>query len=298
MFPQLVIRLTSRISVLLVLALLLTGCASNFASAPLADGHLADSLTNAYSTISLDDIYAKGNRGKAERNIELSKLLTLSDLNYQEFRNKFYTGNADIQVGFDWVAIGLSTAGALTTGGAAPILSGVSAAVQGAQGKFNSRFFLEKTTETLVNGMDTLRATKKELIVKKMANLNLDQYSTEEGVRDILDYHEAGSLISALTQISAESGKAKQDAVEQLKATEDKLANIRDTTFIVDTASKILDKFWKPDGVTPDSQNQKRIRDWLDGNDLKNTPIQFLVTGAEFAAKRQQAIEDLNLANK
>ena len=274
---------------------ILSGCASSFTSAPIADGHLTDSLITDYSKTSLNQIYAQGNRGKAERNIEINKLMTLSDHNYQEFRNKFYAGNAETQIGFDWIAIGLSTAGALTTGGAAPILSGVSAAVQGAQGKFNSRFFLEKTTETLVNGMDTLRARKKDLIVKKMANLDIGDYSAEEGVRDVLDYHAAGSLVSALVLVAAESGEAKQSAEKHLKTTEDKLANIRETSFIEDRASQVLEKLLIPDGVNIDSQNQAQIRNWLDENGLKSTPIPLFIHGADFAEKRKQAVQDLTL---
>ena len=59
--------------------------------------------------------------------------------------------------------------------------------------------------------------------------------------------------------------------MESLKKTQLKLADIRDTIFTDDQASKMLNKFWRPDGITIDSQNQARIRDWLDNNGLKNT---------------------------
>ncbi|MBD9362607.1 hypothetical protein [Methylomonas fluvii] len=288
------------IYILLIIGLssVFSGCASHFTSAPMADGHLTDSLVKTYSEISLDSIYAQGNKGQAERNIEINKLLTLSEHNYQEFRNKFYAGNAETQLGFDWISLGLSTAGALSTGGAAPILSGVSAAVQGAQGKFNSRFFLEKTTETLVNGMDTLRATKKQLIIAKMANLDINEYSTEEGVRDVLDYHAAGSLVSALVLVAAESGQAKQTAETELKVTEDELAGIRNTTFTDTKEGQLLQKFRMPDGVNIDSKNEARIRDWMDRNGLKDqSPTIFMTGDPRFDRKRKKAVHDLNLTN-
>ena len=290
--------MTLRLLLFSSLALLVAGCANKFASAPLADGLLTESLGKAYSEQSLDEIYKRGGIGKAQRNIEINKLLTLSDNNYQEFRNNFYSNNSWTQVGFDWLSLGLSTAGALTTGGAAPILSGVSAAVQGAQGKFNSRFFLEKTTEALVNSMDTLRANKKELIVKKMANLSIQEYSTEEGVRDVLDYHAAGSLISALSQISADSGKAKENAVNSLMRTEQNLANVRSGVFSHDRAAEVLRRFWFPDGISANFENERRLREWLDGKGLKGTPLRAFVDYGQFAEMRLQAIEELDITDE
>ena len=290
--------MTLRLLVALAITFCASGCANKFASEPLADGLLTESLSKSYSETSLDDIYKRGNEGKGQRNIEINKLLTLSDNNYQEFRNNFYSNNSWTQVSFDWLSLGLSTAGALTTGGAAPILSGVSAAVQGAQGKFNSRFFLEKTTEALVNSMDTLRASKKELIVRKMAKLRIEDYSTEEGVRDVLDYHSAGSLISALSQISADTGKAKETAVKNLKTTEDKLADFRGGKFSDDGAGRTLRKFWFPDSMSPDRGNQRRIREWLDKRGLNNTMIEDLVSAEAFADLRKQAVQEFNLTDE
>ena len=201
----------------------LTGCSSQFTSGALAEGVIVEALVNSYRDKPVDDIYSRGNVSQSARNIELSKLMMLSDSQYQEFKTKFYAGNSTTQLGFEWTALGLSAGGALVTGGLAPLLSGVSTVVQGAQSKLNTNFFLEKTTETLMNAMDIMRMQRRGVIIKKMAKRTVAEYSTEEGVRDVLDYHDAGSLVSALTHVVAESGHAKQVAATKLNETEQKL---------------------------------------------------------------------------
>ncbi len=274
--------------------LVASGCARHFTAGPILGGDLASSVREKYAEKTPSGIFESVTTEK-ERNEVLNELMLLSDHNYQAFKAEFYSGNASFQTTFDLIALGLSTAGAFASSGAAPILSGASAAVQGAQGKFNARFYLEKTTETLVNAMDTVRANKKRLILESMANLSLSQYPIEAGVRDVVEYNDAGSLVNALVKISAESGSQRTAAEKKLEATEEKLA--RATRFEDDDAGKALTSYVFPRGAekAADPAAMSALRDWMNKNGLEGYPAAMFLFGEGFADKRQLAVSALKL---
>lgn len=59
-----------------------------------------------------------------------------------------------------------------------------------------------------------------------------------------------------------------------------------------DTSAKALLEFWKPNG-TINRSNQKKLRDWLNSNGLKDISATLFIQGAIFKSARQKALQDL-----
>src|SRR6185369_15639966 len=211
-----------RIAAFAILSLTTLGCENSPFADPLSAGPLVrDSgfgrLAAEYEGRTPRELI--GSLGPAptrdSRNQVLNDLLVLSDYRYEQFKRRLYGGDAAFHSLFDLAALGTSTAGAFA-GGAAPILAGASAAIQGAQGRLTNRFLLEKTTEAILNAIETVRAQKNAAILVSMQSEYAD-YPLDAGLRDVLEYHYAASLVNGLSHLAAQSGQEKSLAARELQ---------------------------------------------------------------------------------
>ncbi|MBI1853497.1 MAG: hypothetical protein HYR85_24430 [Planctomycetes bacterium] len=153
----------------------------------------------------------------AIRNDSLNELLLASDSLYEQSKVKLYTFQAESNIGFDILNLGL-TGSAAVLGSAATksVLSGIATFSQGYEASVDKNLFAEKSISALSNTMDADRAEILSRIVAGMVQDTFD-YGLDEGVRDVLAYHRAGALVSAISQLASSSGTVKEAREGELR---------------------------------------------------------------------------------
>jgi hypothetical protein len=67
------------------------------------------------------------------------------------------------------------------------------------------------------------------------------------------------------------------------------------TTAKAEATSKILWKFWRPDGKTANKRNEARLEKWMKANRISDAPITTFIMIEYFARLRAKAIRDLGI---
>jgi hypothetical protein len=143
---------------------------------------------------------------------------------YGDFEVKLTTNRAAILTGSDAVQLGL--AAATTVVGSVDvkdILAASLTAFQGARTSFDKNYFQEKTTEALIAQM---RASRRSLQARLMLNLgtrDVRSYPMEAAWMDLVQYYYAGTVPSALVEISSKAGSDAQAAATAVKNAADQL---------------------------------------------------------------------------
>jgi len=261
---------------------------------------LVANIDSYYETKTMADLKTAVGSDKAKRNAVLQELILLSDHRYDEFVTRFHQGDATLQATFDSIALSLTTAAGIVSGGAAPILAGVAAGTQGTQAILNSRFLRDKTTESIIKIMDAQRAALKEPIIEKMAKAGYAAYPIEAGVADVLEMHRAGSIVRALVALSVEAGKKKTSAERKLDETKKRVAGfgcdescavLRKYVFQLDENGELATDAMGGPVVDPDRQNA--LVEWMRENDLGHLPAANLIFEADLAEERRKAVRAL-----
>jgi hypothetical protein len=257
------------------------------------------------------DVRAKGNApSDAERGgltqeqyrdtVAYSRMEVI-DINYYDFEAKL-TGTYNLlDVGADFTTLILSGLGA-TTGAAATkaALAAASAGVIGANAAVNTDLFYKKTLPALVAQMRAGRQTMLVAIKYGLTN-PVSKYSLDQALNDINSYYVAGTLPSAVSQVTSQAGAAIATANDQL----DKLRSVKYVAPSAgSTAAQILAWLYpngderKPVNVT----NLKKLTSWMENDKidpiLNNIPYQNLLTGGGLTnaeSDRQRAIQALNI---
>jgi hypothetical protein len=167
------------------------------------NAELAGNWLAAYDA--LTDQTAKLN----QRNHLLSEFVWAVDRNYDRFEVAFYTNKAAEDIAGDFIGLGLGGASVFTgSAHAKTILSVVAATVIGAKASIDSRWYNQETREAIVSEMRALRSTQLAVIEKGMGE-PLSSYSLDEGILDVQEYYQEGSIVAALQAISqTASGQA------------------------------------------------------------------------------------------
>jgi hypothetical protein len=186
-----------------------------------------------------------------ERNQILDDFMYLIDVNYYKFETELYQGRAIFDTTTDLAILGLGAAGALAThSGTQAILSAISGGIGGSRTSINKNFFYEKSTQALIAKMQSSRKTIEEFIRKGMT-LSLKDYSLVHGLKNIVQYHNAGTIVGALENITADAGAEKAKSDIELK----KIITVKYDDSVIKRPSKA------------------RINRWLDKDVKKNVPI-------------------------
>lgn len=113
---------------------------------------------------------AYGTPSKSNRDACISELMTMIDVQYDEYIKSFRQVADDSNLAADAAVIGLGSAGALLSGTAPKILSGAAAAVTGTKAAVNSDVFYNSSILAVINQMQTDRQNEKCLILQQQKN--------------------------------------------------------------------------------------------------------------------------------
>lgn len=153
----------------------------------------------------------------ALRNDMIDDIIILSDYYFQKYRTNTFALRKSTDMTFDTYSSILSSTAALTTGGMTPnILSGIAGLFTGMKNNYNKAMFAEQTAESVINIMQANRLNKQAEIIEKKSN-PISQYTMRSAFRDLLDMHQEGSLISAVTSLQKTTGDMELKAKNNLK---------------------------------------------------------------------------------
>jgi len=174
------------------------------------------------------------------RDIVVYRQLEAIDLRYYEFEASLTSTYNTLDVAADLAVLVLSGFGA-TTGGAAT--KAASAGIVGAKTVVQTDIFYQETLPALVVQM---RASRQAALVTIKSGLATDvsKYSIDQAMSDVKTYYIAGTLPSAISQVTAQ-------AAASLYAANKKLDLVRDATFRqgFQQTSSLLDRVIQ---LTPD----------------------------------------------
>jgi hypothetical protein len=154
----------------------------------------------------------------AERNRLLNEFIYVIDNSYSKFESDFYGARATEDIGGDFLQIGLTGAAALTgAAGTKTVLALVATAATGGKASIDNHWFNQQSRYAIVTQMRALRDTQLAEIEKSMAQ-GCGAYPLENGIRDVQEYYQAGSIVAALQAIASNAGSQATAAKAALKA--------------------------------------------------------------------------------
>lgn len=139
---------------------------------------------------------------KPLRNALLFDMMWYSDYLFNEFKTRCFTQNAAWNTGLDLTSLGLSAAATIVAGPAAQALSATDTGVKGVQSKVSERFLMSQTMIVLITTMESRRAEVKTTLYSGMKT-NYANFTIEEGVALINEYHNRGNLVDAMAHVQA-----------------------------------------------------------------------------------------------
>lgn len=181
---------------------------------------LVDSTTFIDPTTAFNTLANPGSAG--ERNRTLRKLLALSDIRYAEFRSGLVADRRHSRAAGSLVTLAADVAATLTESvGVKDNYIALSALIQGGDAIYDEEYLFAKTLDALVAQMDANRKQKLLGIYDAMGR-SLDDYPGQVAIADLLEYHRAGSLASALSAIQEKASERSAELDAEIKVLEDK----------------------------------------------------------------------------
>jgi hypothetical protein len=165
---------------------------------------------------------ARGNRTKQQyRDAVVYARLNAIDLRYYQFEAALNSTQSGFNATADLAVLALNGLGA-TTGTAATkaALSAASGGVVGAKSAINTDLFYKATIPALITQM---RANRQKALLPIVAGLakTVDAYSLDAALNDVQGYYAAGTLPSAVQQVTANAGTDLAKANAELSVTRD-----------------------------------------------------------------------------
>jgi hypothetical protein len=143
-------------------------------------------------------------------------LMVTIDLRYEEFEIGFFDANRWASFGGTLAVLGLTTAGAVASGGTSQLLSAAAAGVTGAQAAVKRELLSEQTSVALLTAM---RAQRDKIGLNIRLGLRRDaiQYPLGAALADISGYYRAGTIVGALTGVTQAVGAEREQAQENVQ---------------------------------------------------------------------------------
>jgi hypothetical protein len=203
------------------LSLILSGCGASIyrpkpavPTAVFSVPYLADlSSPNLFKDY---DALPEGPLKVARRNAILWEYIWLTDQTYGNYETSFFAGQAFIATGADFLNIALSATAAVTgTAHLKSILAVASGSVTGMRASYEKNFYDLATREAIVQVMRSARLEQLATIEAGMATCststpcgtNMASYSLEQGLLDVGDYFDRGTILGALMTIAHSSSQ-------------------------------------------------------------------------------------------
>ncbi len=149
------------------------------------------------------------------RNSLLLRSVWLVDRNYDKFEVAYYANKATEDILGDVTAILLGGSTVFTASShAKTVISVVGSAVVGAKASVDAHWYDSQTRDAVVKEMQALRASQLAAIMTGISQTP-SAYTMEQGMLDIQEYYQSGSISSALQAInqSANSDNTASKAV-------------------------------------------------------------------------------------
>lgn len=175
-----------------------------------------DALVRKYGAATDSDILEAGRTGES-RNRILNNLVLLVDMNYHEIEKRLYGEKSWADFGGSVAVIGVTTASALAGGESVKTtLAAIASALEGTRVAFDRDVLQNQNILALIAKMRAQRA-EKLLILRHGMRKSTATYPLEEGLVDVANYHNAGTIVGALQDIIDKAGAQKAEADDALK---------------------------------------------------------------------------------
>lgn len=173
-------------------------------------------LIKDYNTKSVSPDEATREEARLIRNRLIATGIDQIDANFNNFQRKDRKKREWLQFLLDFLEIGASTAISITNGERAKsLISEGLGALQGSRTSLNKNFKLLER-QIIINKMVADRAKILALILGKL-NEDVSQYPWESARSDLRNYFNAGTIDSALSNLSTSTGKEAFDAEENVR---------------------------------------------------------------------------------
>ena len=204
------------LAALAIMALALTGC-STLRGTPQRFA-APDEIVKAIDLTPADLALLVNSTSVSERNALQNQAIAVIDLQFHQFVRDLAADRADAAAGVAGTTLVASTAGAFVQSVKAKTNYALFAAgTVGAFGIVDKSYFYEKTVPALVAAMKAARA--KVLVTMRSGQvLTLDRYGGAAALADLEDYYAAGSVLTAIAEITASAEATQQSAKEDVRA--------------------------------------------------------------------------------
>jgi hypothetical protein len=219
-------------------------------------------------------------------NIVTARIFSI-DANFHQFVRDLTTQQNLSNIGVDWAAIGLASAGAAVGSlQTKTILAAISGGILGAKAAVDKDVFYNKTIPALITLMEAQRKIVLAQIYTGLKRSAAD-YTMFQALADLDAYYNAGTINGAIVGLTTTAGASSQ-------AGSDQIAAVLSANFSSDDSTTKLRKFWKPDG-TINKENQTKLVNWMSANGVDPGSITFFIYSDQYAAKRAKAVSDLKI---
>ncbi|MBD9355934.1 hypothetical protein [Methylomonas albis] len=246
-----------------------------------------------YFTAKIIETYNKktGEDKKLYRDEVVHGRLRAIDLQFEAFEKQIQLEKNSMDMGIDLAVLGLSGAGTMAGGAATKaILAAISGGLTGADLSIDKSLYYEKTMPVLFSQMEAMRATQLVNIYKGLEQ-DTSRYPLSRALFDIDTYYKVGTIPGAIVGITTAAGASHEEANKNIE-------KILEGNFMKDRAGDILREFWKPDGENINTENQNRIKTWMESNGFDSNAITLFLRDSTKADARVKAISDLGIDKK
>lgn len=150
------------------------------------------------------------------RNRIIGARMYATDIRFSQFEEELFRDTRRGGFNATLATLGLTTAAAASTGGAAQALSGLSALIIGGREAFQKEVLSERTTLAIHAAMRTRRA-QVALRLRGSLSQPIDNYPVETALADLDAYYNAGTVLGALVGITETVGASAEKAETELR---------------------------------------------------------------------------------
>ena len=211
------------------------------------------------------------------------------DAHFGKFEEALHQQGIGIGIGTDWVVLALTGTTATVSGETLKTtLGAVSTGILGAKSSFDKHTLLEKSIPAV---MAQMVASRKVALLTLRTGLQQDDsaYSLFQALSDLENYYRAGTIPGSLAGIA-------KDANQKAAIAEDGLRKVVSAGFTDDESGAKLYRYLGWDSNKKqfiNANNVKKLRGWLDKNDLMNVLIPTFLSGDIFNQARAKSVKDL-----
>ena len=159
------------------------------------------------------------NSGKARqlRDEVIYRLIRITDYNYFQFENDLYVKRASGSVLADIIDTGANLAATISNGERAKTIINASIiAFRGGRKSVSIHYFQEQTADALISSMQTSRNRVLAEMITQMRDKDVDAYSLDAALGDVIRYFFAGTLPRALQELKQNANKNAQIAKDKV----------------------------------------------------------------------------------